>query len=238
MRLGSLLKLPALTAESHGPLRSALAHGDSPGLREAAALVLAHFRVEAAVPELRLGIGDPDPAVRKAALSALSGIGAEGWEGQARRLLADPDADVIFRALSLLSDAGHATVRGRSPAPGGRGPEGQAGCGLLPRQVDPGAGATGTFPWRTVEMARHPEVRHRLVPPSTWASADPGVEQALRIALDDPDANVRIMAIQAIRDLRPPPFLGILEGMQKAEPDATVRRNLEIAISAIRSGSR
>ena len=74
---------------------------------------------------------------------------------------------------------------------------------------------------------------HRPGPPLT-----PGVEQALRIALDDPDANVRIMAIQAIRELRPPPFLGVLEGMQKAETDAMVRRNLEAVISAIRSGSR
>jgi hypothetical protein len=96
----SLTELPPLSAESHGPLRSALAHGEAAGLREAAALAIGHFEVEVAVPELRLAVGDPSPVVRKAALSALSGVGAEGLELEARPLLADGDGNVVFRAYA------------------------------------------------------------------------------------------------------------------------------------------
>jgi hypothetical protein len=69
-------------------------------------------------------------------------------------------------------------------------------------------------------------------------SLTPEDEQALRIALDDPENDVRIQAIQAIRDLRPSSFLGVLEQMRRSEMDPLVQSNLDKAMSAIRAGSR
>ncbi len=234
----SLLKLPGLTTGLHGPLRTVLAAGGSPDLLRAVASVLGHFRVKEAVPELRMTIDDPDPGVRKAALVALSGIGAEGWVGDVRRLLADPDADVKFRALLSLNEADLLRFEDVGP---------------LLNNVDPNVRRSAIYFLGKSILGRVPDAHVRgkrkgwLDGPSSGLGQSPDrpepplnaeQDQALRIALGDPDRYVRISAIQAIRDLQPRSFLGILEEMVRSEQDAMVQNNLTIAITAIRSGSR
>jgi hypothetical protein len=230
----SLIKLPALTAESHDPLRGALAHGEPPRPREWGARILAQFRVAAAIPELRLAARDPDAGVRMAALKALSLIEADGWEGEARRLIADPDADVSFRAMLALQNAdllrpedvrplfGHANPKLRRDAMyflgrirGPRSPGNSAGGGSIGALRSPTDGS----------------------PDRAKAPLAPEDAQALRTAHYDPDQHVRIIAIQAIGDLRPISFLETLEEMRRNEQDSTLQNNLAIAIKSLRSGS-
>ena len=234
----SLLKLPVLTAGSYGPLRSALIEGDSPGLRGTAASVLGHFRVEEAVPELRMATADPDPGVREAALRSLSNIGAEDWVVEARRLLADPAYDVKFRAMLCLTDANSLRFEDVGPLLEDGDPKvrrsaiyylGKSDRDQVPRQ------GTLDEQRRWIASLNAALGRPKSIPDDAPATQ---TEQALRIALDDPDRYVRICAIQAIGDLRPPSLLGVLEEKIRSEPDDLVRNNLAIAISAIRSGSR
>lgn len=171
-------------------------------------------------------------------MSALSRPRAEGWEGEARRLLADPDEDVVFRALGRLCDAGLLRFEDVRPLLGDVDPKvrrlaiyflGKAIQERGPRALSRGE----LWRWFVTPKSVIGWSPHRPGPPLT-----PEVEQALRIALDDPDSYVRITAIQAIRDIRPLSFLEILEAMRRTEPNSTVQSNLEIAISAIRCGSR
>jgi HEAT repeat protein len=234
----SLFKLPTLTSESHGPLRSALAKGDLAGLREAAALALGHFRVEAAVSELRLATGDSDSGVRKAALAALFKIGANSSESEARCLLADPDADVVFEALYRLNGAGLLRFEDLHPllldvSPRVR----RYAVYFLGKSIQ----VRGSRVESPDELGKSLDsLNSRL----GWSSDRPNSplvpeeEQALRTALKDPEDYVRILAIQAIRDLRPQSFLEILEEMRQSEQDSTVQSNVAIAISSLHSESK
>ena len=206
--VASLLKLPRIGPGSHVPLRSALTEGEIPELRASAAAVLGHFRVGAATPELLRATCDPAAGVRESALAALARIGAEGWVDGARRLLADPDADVRFRALSRLSDAGRLRFEDVRPLLADAGPKARRDAVYFlgkslgdrgPRTTD-GVDREGTLP---AGADRRP------------TDLAPEAEQALRLALVDPDRSVKIQAIQAVRDLRPSSFLGVLEQMRR-----------------------